>query len=312
MKFIINRGLPGSGKSTLTKKEVENDYNGTVRINRDDIRKMLHDGVWKGPETESVVMMMRDSMLRSSMKARKPLVVSDDTNLDSGVVKSLAKIADFFGYGVEVRDFDTPLSVCIERDSLREGSARVGEEVIRGMHKRFFKGGKFPVNPLGKIEAVTFEPYVPDFDLPRAVIFDIDGTLASHEGVRSPYDYTRVLHDNPRDAVLQAMKVYALMGYDIIILSGREDTCREDTIKWLRIHAGVLFEMQEKLGLHWELHMRPAGDKRQDRIIKGELFDKHIRNRFRVEVVFDDRDQVVDLWRLELKLDCFQVNYGKF
>jgi len=311
MKFIINRGLPGSGKSTTTKKEVTADYNNVVRVNRDKIREMLHESVWKGQETESVVVMMRDAMLRAAMKAKKPLVVSDDTNLDGHVVKHLAKIGEFFGYEVVVRDFDLPLKECIARDALREGSEKVGEDVIRGMHKKYFKGGQFPDNPLGKIEVVKFEPYVPNLNLPKAVIFDIDGTLASHEGVRSPYDYTRVGLDNPRGAVINALENYALNDYAIIILSGRENSCRGDTLEWLGKHTCLNHINTYKIG-SWNLFMRAAGDKRQDRVIKGELFDKHIRHNFNIEAVFDDRDQVVSLWRDELKLDCFQVNYGSF
>lgn len=308
MKLIINRGLPGSGKSTVTKKEVSTDYNNVVRINRDDIRKMLHESVWKGQETESVVVMMRDAMLRAAMKARKPIVISDDTNLDNKVVKQMAKIAEFFGYEVEVRDFDVPLKTCIERDALREGTARVGEDVIRKMYKDYFKGGQFPANPLGEIKAVTFEPYVPVLGLYKAVIFDIDGTLASHQGVRSPYDYTKVGLDHPRPAVIKALENYANNGYWILICSGREDSCRDDTEYWLMKNTAL----RNIPSYRWKLFMRKAGDKRQDRIIKGEIFDESIRDFYNVEAVFDDRTQVVDLWRLELGLDCFQVNYGDF
>jgi len=300
-KFVICRGLPASAKSTWARAQVAADLNGTVRVNRDDIRKQLHDGVWKGQETESVVIMMRDSMLRSAMKAKKPIVISDDTNLDNRVVKQLAKIADFFGYEVEVRDFDLPLNICIERDSKREGSARVGEDVIRGMHKKFFKGGQFPENPLGKMEAVTFELYAPDISLPGAVIFDADGTLFSHEGVRSPYDYTKVHLDAVREKVARVARMHYNHGDEIIIASGREDICREAT-----------YDAVKKIVPKFHLFMRPAGDKRQDRVIKGELFDKYIRNNFNVHCVYDDRAQVVDLWRKELGLDCFQVNYGDF
>lgn len=313
MKFIINRGLPASGKSTQTKIEVSLNYNDVVRVNRDDIRTMLHDGVWKGQETESVVVMMRDAMLRAAMKAGKKTVISDDTNLDSHVVKHLAKIAEFFGYEVEIRDFDTPLKVCIERDALRGPFTKVGEDVIRGMHKKFFKQGKFPENPLkNQIKAVKFEPYTPNPNLPKAVIFDIDGTLASHEGVRSPYDYAKVGLDHPRKAVINVVKNYIqLENHVIIFLSGRESSCREDTLAWLEKHL-ELSQAEFLLGTWWELHMRTEGDKRQDRIIKGEIFDDKIRNRFNVLATYDDRDQVVSLWRQEFELDCFQVNYGNF
>lgn len=301
-KLIINRGLPASGKSTQTKIEVSLHYNDVVRVNRDDIRTMLHDGVWKGQETESVVVMMRDAMLRAAMKAGKKTVISDDTNLDSSVVKHLAKIADFFGYEVEVRDFDTPLKVCIDRDALRGPFTKVGEDVIRGMHKKFFRQGKFPENPLQKqILAVKFEPYVPNPDLPNAVIFDADGTLFSHEGVRSPYDYTKVHLDTIREKVARAAKMHYDHGDKIIIASGREDSCRDATR-----------DAVKKIVPEFYLFMRPSGDKRQDRIIKGELFDKHIRDKFNIHCVYDDRDSVVSLWRTELKLDCFQVNYGDF
>jgi predicted kinase len=311
MELIINRGLPGSGKSTQSFYDVQADFAGTVRVNRDDIRKMFHQGLFLGKTTENNVERARDDLIRGAMKRKTPKIISDDTNLNPAVVKHLAKIAEFFGYDVLVRDFNTDLKTCIERDAQRDGSAKVGEDVIRGMHKKWFKGGQFPENPLGKIEVVTFEPYVPNTKLPKAVVFDIDGTLASHEVVRSPYDYTKVSLDAPRQAVVNALSNYYYRGYFIIILSGREDSCREDTIQWI-LKNTTLGGQIDGFGLHWNLFMRAAADKRQDRVIKGELFDKHIRNNFNVEVVFDDRDQVVALWREELSIDCFQVNYGNF
>lgn len=302
MKFIINRGLPGSGKSTQTKLEVAADYSNVVRVNRDNIRTMLHDGVWKGQETESVVVMMRDSMLRSAMKAKKSVVISDDTNLDSHVVKHLAKIGEFFGYEIIVRDFDLPLKECIARDALRTGSEKVGDQVILSMYKKFFKGGKFPENPLkNPISSVTFEPYVPDLSLPGAAIFDADGTLFSHKGIRSPYDYTKVHLDAIRPKVARMARMHYDAGDEIIISSGREDSCRDAT-----------YEAVKKIVPEFHLFMRKTGDKRQDRVVKGEMFDQYIRNNWNVHCVYDDRDQVVSLWRDELELDCFQVNYGAF
>lgn len=298
----INRGLPASGKSSDAMAEVEKDYANVIRINRDDIRKMLHDSVWLGKTTEKNVVMMRDSMIRTACKSRIPLVIVDDTNLSADVVKHIAKIAEFFGYGVEVKDFDTPIDECIRRDANRVGAAHVSEQVIRKMHKDFFKGGKFPENPLvNAIEVVKFEPYVPNPDLPDAVIFDADGTLFSHEGVRSPYDYTRVHLDAVREKVARMAKMHYEHGDIIIIASGREDSCYEATAT--AVHDIVP---------DFELFMRKTGDKRQDRVIKGELFDKYIRNNFNTHCVYDDRNQVVRLWRDELMLDCFQVNDGDF
>ena len=59
------------------------------------------------------------------------------------------------------------------------------------------------------------------------------------------------------------------------------------------------------------LWMRAAKDTRGDDVVKAELFDAHIRRRFHVRVVLDDRDRVVALWR-RLGLPCWQVDYGDF
>lgn len=43
--------------------------------------------------------------------------------------------------------------------------------------------------------------------------------------------------------------------------------------------------------------MRPAGDMRKDTEVKLEMFNAHIRGKFNVEAIFDDRPQILRLWR---------------
>lgn len=59
-----------------------------------------------------------------------------------------------------------------------------------------------------------------------------------------------------------------------------------------------------------ELLMRPKKDNRKDSVIKKELFDK-IKDKYNIQYVFDDRDQVVEMWR-ELGLTCLKVADGNF
>lgn len=61
----------------------------------------------------------------------------------------------------------------------------------------------------------------------------------------------------------------------------------------------------------WYLHMRKAGDGRRDSIVKAEMFDSDIATNFNVLGVFDDRQQVVDMWR-DKGLTVFQVAEGDF
>jgi hypothetical protein len=89
--------------------------------------------------------------------------------------------------------------------------------------------------------------------------------------------------------------------FGVVFCSGREDTARAETALWIA----------ENVEVPGELWMRAAGDRRRDSIVKRELFDVHIRNRYAVRYVLDDRQQVVDMWR-SLGLTCMQVARGDF
>ena len=57
--------------------------------------------------------------------------------------------------------------------------------------------------------------------------------------------------------------------------------------------------------------MRKEGDFRRDSIVKQEIYEQHIKDKYVVEFVLDDRDLVVSKWR-ELGLKCLQVQPGAF
>ena len=50
--------------------------------------------------------------------------------------------------------------------------------------------------------------------------------------------------------------------------------------------------------MYYELHMRAEGDMRKDSIVERELFDAHIKDKYDVVAVFDDRPQMIRLWNL--------------
>lgn len=298
-KLIVTRGLPASGKTTLAKKS------GLLRVNRDDLRAMLHDGVYS-KENEKVVRRMRNKLVSTALLAGQDVIV-DDTGLESKVMQELHTLAWSHGAKFVIWDLcHVPLAECIKRDAERiaRGERGVGEAVIRGMAQRAKLPAEGGIAPAWTPEApeTPIEKYEPLRHLSSAYVVDIDGTVALHVA-RSPYDYTRVLTDAPNLAVIQLLGALRLSAFapKIIFLSGRPDSCREDTETWLDVNVGF-----------WdELHMRAAGDTRNDAIIKYELFNQHVRNRFHVKGVFDDRDRVVRLWRT-LGLNTFQVNDGDF
>lgn len=59
------------------------------------------------------------------------------------------------------------------------------------------------------------------------------------------------------------------------------------------------------------LYLRPNGDKRKDYVVKRQIYEESVKDKFNVLFVLEDRDQVVKMWR-EIGLTCFQVEYGDF
>ena len=140
-KLIICRGLPASGKSTWAKQWVLEDPEHRVRINQDDIRLML--GKYWVPSREKLVQEIQFNAIIEALN-REFDVVIDNTNLNNKVLDQFNRlIKTFEDYEIEYKDFfDTPLSVCIERDKNRD--LQVTEKVIRGFYNNY--KDKYPLN----------------------------------------------------------------------------------------------------------------------------------------------------------------------
>jgi predicted kinase len=307
-RLILTRGLPACGKTTRARDWVAEDPTHRARVNRDDLRQMLHDGVYLGQDTERQIVAARDALIRSLL-AKGLDVVCDETNLPQRVARDVARVGLLADPEItlEVWDMtDVPVETCVNRDVVRreQGRRSVGDRVIYDMHERFIRGRAHPL-PFPDPESgdgETVLPYMPKFDTPRAVMVDIDGTVALH-GARSPFDETRVHEDRPNKAVIAVVHSLWRDGNQIIMCSGRTEGCRGATEKWLNEWIGADSRRR--------LFMRPVGDTRKDAIVKREIFDREIRNHYDVVCVLDDRNQVVEMWR-ELGLTVLQVAPGDF
>jgi predicted kinase len=72
-KLIYTKGLPASGKSTWAKAQQAKDPN-TVRVNKDDLRAMLHNSKWSS-KNEKQVLRIRDEVIMDSLLQRSMLSV---------------------------------------------------------------------------------------------------------------------------------------------------------------------------------------------------------------------------------------------
>ena len=306
--LTITRGLPASGKTTWAKQRLATDALRAARVNRDDMRRIMHGGLTGANWAERQVTIAQRAAVEALLRGGVD-VFCDDTNLRARVVREFAELAALCGAEFVVEDFtEVPLEVCLERDATRPEGERVGEDVIRAMWLRFLAGHPLPLAlpqlppPVSAGHADGDDAvYRPGDDLPEAVLVDIDGTVALMAG-RSPYDMTRVGEDRPNPSVITAVRAMHAFGHHIVFCSGRSDDARKTTERWLAEHVRVPYEA---------LFMRETGDSRKDSIVKAEIFEREIRHRYRVTGVFDDRAQVVRMWR-SLGLTVFQVADGNF
>jgi len=307
-KLTITVGIPGSGKTTEAVILQHASEPGEVElVSRDGLRHLLFDseGVLTGPE-ESRITEIETMIVKNGLRTGKHVVVHD-TNLKAEYRTKWARVARNLGAEFVIMDLtEVPLNTCIQRVQWRhdyQNGRDVPEQVIRDMHKKFIEPlkGEPVAYPAVHAEYVIFKPYVPNPELPSAIIVDIDGTIASHEGVRSPYDASRYQYDVPRkDVVKFVQEQHYKLNKQIVFCSGRHGDYRDVTENWLNYHVKVPF------------HLIMREDRtRDDSVEKYILFDKYIRNNYNVEFVLDDRDRVVNMWR-QISLPCYQVNEGDF
>jgi len=278
MKIILTKGLISCGKTTWAKQYIKDNPN-TKIICKDDLRLMLDDSVWS-KNNEKFILKIRNLITEECLKEGYDVIIAD-TNLHSSHKNTMWKIAAKYDATVEVKEFNVPVEECIRRDSKRDNP--VGKKNILRMAKQF---GLLP-------EEKQLNPIVFDKDLPYCLICDIDGSIA-HRVNRSPYDMSKVKDDVVNGSVRWLVNE---MHADVIMFSGREDVCQKDTEDWL-FDNNIDYK---------ELHMRKTGDKRDDAIVKREMFEEFIKDKYNVIGTIDDRKRVKKMW-VELGVTVFDVN----
>lgn len=136
-----------------------------------------------------------------------------------------------------------------------------------------------------------------DKSLPDAIIVDIDGTLALF-GMENPYerDYSKDMCNPVLKSIIWGFQSDAYY-FPILIVSGRFEKYRDITTKWL-------FDNDVP---YIKLFMRPDSDTRKDDILKEEIYNSYIKDKYNVLCAFDDRKRIKRMWN-KLGIYVFDVN----
>jgi predicted kinase len=302
-KLILALGISGSGKTTWAKQWVKEDPIRRVRLNYDDIRCML--GEYWVPEREPLVKYIFDKSLVEAMELGYDIVIDNMSNLNSKHQAEYAKLVESHNdvytqsqYEIEHKWFITSVDVCIERDKNREVS--VGEKVIRQQWRKY----RNEIIQHG-IKEMLSNQVKNNPMLPHCILVDMDATLCFNTNGRpfyGPGADVGMRDDIPNTNVIDLVKAYCTAyNCDLIILTGRDESCREATMDWLNEHD-----------LHpTELLMRPDGSYLRGDEQKKLIYEIKIKDKYNVDFVIDDSDKVVKMYR-DLGLTVLQPNEGKF
>lgn len=150
MKVTMTVGISASGKSTWVRQQELNP--GVVVTELDRIRHFVQrynrpeldtsDGVvwseWNWGDEKLVLMLQAFQIHLAKEQGWCEEIIFADTNLTKAtrerIVRQFTKWAGMDPDSVELKIFDTPLEVCLERDAKRVHP--VGADVIRSQHER--------------------------------------------------------------------------------------------------------------------------------------------------------------------------------
>lgn len=335
-RMIILQGISGSGKSTLA-AQIAHDYAPKYKIvSRDEIRQRfmtsdeLNSYFSHGLDAnfEDFITNIEHEEIASILAEGKSVII-DSTNLRKKYVTEYVRIAidlEIPTDEIVLMTVGQELSVedAIERVNLRaiKTNKIVDEQTVR-RQAISLQGANWDIEDCVAdlkdyrpkqwfLPKFPVEKYVPNPDAPKAIICDIDGTLAHRALIKSPSPHLRSFFDYPAcitDLVdpIVAQMVIGLedQGYHIIFLSGRKNDCRKETEAFIQRAFGenpyVLFMRDPQIDRH-------NGKDDPDDIVKYRIFNEEIRNRYNVEAAIDDRKRVLALWEA---LGIKTVNVGK-
>ena len=131
-KFILMRGAPGSGKSTLIKNSGLSDYS----MSLDELRRLL--AVEENGQLPTSVNKEAYALLHSILQTRVQkgkLIILDAVNASVDHIKDSIELAESYGYKIVYFQMQTSLEQCLENNLYRPIYSRASNEKIKKFHE---------------------------------------------------------------------------------------------------------------------------------------------------------------------------------
>lgn len=144
---------------------------------------------------------------------------------------------------------------------------------------------------------------------PKAVVFDIDGTLADYthraEHLVPPNRdmavYFSKMGDDPPITAVVALLIEAYgNGYKVVLVTGRPEQYYKTTFRWLT-SQNIPFDA---------LFLRPRDDWRPGVDVRRDIYKTSIEPHYNVLYAADDNPKMITLWQ-ELGVKSLMVGNGK-
>lgn len=294
-------GISGSGKTTWSRNLIKKDPN-TVRVNRDDIRMQITASKDRllDSKLEKLVTKIQHEQIKTMLDSGYNVII-DNTNLKGSYIKGFI---DAFNHMATINlvKIGCSLNEAKIRVTKRDDLLLSDTSYIDKQHNQY---KSLSINTDSMYQKTTPYSYIVD---KNCIICDLDGTLSLYEEGQSPYDreFERDIVNTPIRDFLESMAQWknddSMQYYKIFLFSGRSSKYVKQTRQFLNRAFGS--------DVDYKLVMREEGDNRRDSHVKMDMYNTHVKDKYNVFCVFDDRLQVIEeVWN-RLGVFVFNCNQG--
>lgn len=239
MFFYVTLGLPGCGKTTY----INENLGHCTLVSADEIKKeILQKSLAPDSEAHELSVKMAEEKLYEIAGLKSFNLCMDGGGVNNNYTERIIRrMVNEFGYVVVLIYFDTPTSVCLERNAARNRRLPVPEiEII----KKSVRINECLIRYSELADKVITVPYYTN----RHIFMDMDGTMAAYQHI--PFDQYGCIdfvagryfvNAQPVSPVIDNVNRLEKNGATVYVFSASPDNlCMQEKNDWLDVHVPAI------------------------------------------------------------------------